>query len=201
VESARFLSAPRKEQEGKMSSRYLAGSLLLAVAPVFGGNAAHAVLPVDRNVVYSIRETPSDPQSPVVFTVTLRLVADHRNDNAVAWTVERATFDKLGAESKQWVIEYPALSENTDQFWTIEHADPFNPQTVEFAVPPRLVGTAVAQSSDYDDLNYGFHAVHDTGRIALAQTSASYHFQQVAEPEPEEESEEEAPIVIDDYED
>lgn len=181
-----------------MSARYLAWSLLSAVAPIFGGNVAHAVLPVDRNVVYSIRETPSDPQSPVAFTVTLRLVADHRNGNAVAWTVERATFDRLGAESKQWVIENPALSENPDQYWTIEHADPLNPQTIEFAVPPRLVGTAAARSSDYDDLNYDFEAVYNAGRIALAQTSARYHFQQVAAPEPEEESEEEEPVDIED---
>lgn len=181
-----------------MSARYLAGSLLLAVAPIVGGNTAQAVLPVDRNVVYSIRETPSDPQSPVVFTVTLRLVADHRDGNLVAWTVESATFDKLGTESKQWIIENPSLSENPDQYWMIKHADPLNPQTIEFAVPPRLMGTAEAQDLAYDDLEYDFQTVHDEGRIALAQTSARYHFQQVAEPEPEEESEEEEPIDFDD---
>lgn len=181
-----------------MSSRYLAGSLLVAVAPLAGGNTAQAVLPVDRDIVYSIRQTPGDPQSPVTFTVTLSLVAEHREGNAVAWSVERATFDRLGAEPKQWVIEYPALSETPDQYWTIEHANPQSPQTMEFAVPPRIVGTAGAQSSAYDDLNYDFDAVYNAGRIAQAQTSARYHFQQVAEPEPEEEAEEEEPVEVDD---
>ncbi|HKQ48001.1 MAG TPA: hypothetical protein VJZ71_08035 [Phycisphaerae bacterium] len=173
-----------------MKTRSLAWIVSAAFPVLTGGAVAQADLPADRDVVYSIRATPGDPQSPVTFTVTLHLVADHADGDFVSWTIETATFDRLGSSPKQWVKDHPPIAESPDDYWTIEHADPMNPALMEFAVPPQIIGTAIAQSSAYDDLDYAFDTVYDAELIAQGQTAAAYHFQMVAAPEPEEESEE-----------
>lgn len=179
-----------------MFARNFSWSLLFTVAPLFIGNAVKADLPLSRKVVYSIREIPTNPESPIIFTVTLRLVAGQISGKAVAWIVDYAVFDTVGQAPKRWIKENPAL-DTPDGLWWVEHEDPLNPVESEFGVPPRLVGVAKAQDTGYDDLDYGFVGV--TPPPTSSQALAQYHFQQLNLADPEAESVDEEPVDVDTY--
>lgn len=183
-----------------MNTRIFFFSLMGIAASMFGGNidAVRADLPENRTIVYSIRETPGDPESPVIFTITLRIVPDHVNGNAVSWLVDSATFNRVGTDPKEWTANSPLLPKEMEGYWTIEHDDPLHPQAGEFAAPPKLVGTAVAMDTTYADLDYDFDVVGTqiVGGVRLAL--ARYRFQQAPLPDPELQSESEEPVDVDD---
>jgi hypothetical protein len=79
-----------------MFSKGWSWTLLMAVSSLYFADAARAVLPTDQMVVYSLRETPGDSQTPIVLTVTLQLTAVERSGNNVAWGVESIKIDQLG---------------------------------------------------------------------------------------------------------
>lgn len=173
----------------------LAFSLVVAV----NANAVKADLPASRNITISIRETPTDPTSPVTFAITLQLVADHSVGNSVAWAAASATFDKFGPEVEQWVEESPAF-DTADGFWWIEHNDPLNPEAGDFKVPPRIIGLAVAQDEGNDDLVYDFEGSSNPATPPPSNVSAArFYLRKLNAVEPEEESEEdEEPVIVED---
>ncbi len=172
--------------------------LIAMVASMLGGNigAVRADLPEDRNIVYSIRETPGDVESPITFTVTLHLIADHVDGKAVSWFVDSAIFDKIGTDPKEWMAVSPLLPKDSEGYWTIEHEDPLHPQSGEFATPPELVGTATAMDPRYSDLDYDFDVVGTQGEGSARLALAHYRFQQVPLLDPEVQSETEEPVVV-----
>ena len=118
--------------------------------------AAQAELPNDRVAEYYIRETPSDPESNVVLIVTLELAAVDQVGDEIAWEITEITLTKpsLGNEpATVWADDAPA-PDTPDGYWLVEHPDPARPQAKEFDWPPLLEGTAHAEDSADDDMEY-----------------------------------------------
>ena len=70
---------------------------------VLGIFSAHAdaVLPADQRIKYSIRETPTDPESAVVFEVILHLSAYSSSGNSVKWSIDEAKFVRDAGQMRQ----------------------------------------------------------------------------------------------------
>lgn len=125
---------------------------------MFGGDSASA-LPDDRWAEYTVYETPSDPQSDVVFIVRLHLVADQQitgqgTEGSVGWDVTGIDFTQPGTPSDTLWTEASPSVDTPDGLWWVGHADLGNPDAAEFALPPSLVGTATADDPADEDLDY-----------------------------------------------
>ncbi len=121
---------------------------------------ARADLPADRISEYSIRETPADPESDVIFVVTLELTAVDQDGDEIAWEIGKMTLTKPAPGGDTiWVEDAPA-PDTPDGYWWIEHADPADPQDIEFDWPPSLLGTVTAADPADDDLEYDFGGGH-----------------------------------------
>lgn len=165
-----------------------------------------ADLPPDQTIEYLIRETPEDPNSPVVFAVTLALEASDSDGNSVGWDITEAEFvefDEYGDPARTWVEDDTNVP-TTDGLWWIEHADPADPQPSEFAKPPLLEGTAAAEDPAENDLDYALEGVTYTpppeGQPYQDTAAIDHEFILVSEIEPIKEGEDE-PVEIDDTED
>lgn len=126
------------------------GLLLTAASSAFGqGPNPYGI----KYVTYSIHEDPQDPESEVVFTIKLKLVADQIEEDQVGWDVKRVTIEQFGEDSRIW-IDQPPNVDTADELWWVQHADMENPVAADFVQPPRLFGVANAQAQEYDDLEY-----------------------------------------------
>ena len=67
--------------------------------------ASAQTLPPDQFIEYSIRETPTDPASNIVFTVTLKLQAADQDGDSIAWRVLSAAFTKVLEIERAPVLE------------------------------------------------------------------------------------------------
>ena len=117
---------------------------------------AQAELPADRVAEYSIRETPTDPESDVLYTITLELTAVNQDGDEIAWEITEVTVTEpaQGNSGKTvWVDDAPDPA-TQDGYWWVEHADPADPQDAEFDVPPPLERTAEAVDPSDDDMEY-----------------------------------------------
>ena len=134
-------------------------SLLMGLA-LWGSTyaTAQAELPDDRIAEYYIRETPTDPDSDVLYIVTLELTAVDQDGDEIAWEITEVTLTKPGeggGEDTVWVDDAPDL-DTPDGYWWVEHADPEHPQDAEFDWPPLLQGTGTVVDPGGDDMEYDF---------------------------------------------
>lgn len=136
-------------------------SLTVSVFVVFVNSAALAVedpageLPAAQTVTYWLREAPEDPNSAVVFGVTLKLQAQASAGSAIGWGVSAIEFYEVdaGVASLAWVDDAPAVGTEDGRWW-VTHADPEAPELAEFVMPPPLSGTGTAENPNGDDLDY-----------------------------------------------
>lgn len=162
---------------------------------------ARAQLPPDQSIEYVIRQTPTDPESTIVFLVRLELTAMDSDATGVGWEIGSAEFRQPGtggASDTVWSDILPAV-DSPDGLWWVDHADNRVPQESEFVLPPWLMGTAPADDPANDDLDYDFEGVTYTPPPAGApfeNTGAlDYSFTLAAAQEPVEEGDDE-PVEV-----
>ena len=127
------------------------------------GNAHPPVgfaVPNSLEVSFWIHDDPSDPESDVTFKIKLALTESDSDGDSIGWDVTSIEFRQIHASGPDtvWVESSPSVPTG-DGLWWVTHADPTDPQTDEFVMPPNLSGTAVAQDSKDDDLDYDFEGV------------------------------------------
>lgn len=132
----------------------------LARAAFDGGSQAQAATTVDTvvKVVYRIHQTPTDPQTPLVFTVAMWLEKQSSVGNQVAWHAVQIEFRKKGtggAPDKVWDA-YDVPADTTDDLWWVTHANTNTPLASEFKLPPRYFGTAEPVAQTSEDLDFDF---------------------------------------------
>ncbi len=141
----------------------IVGSVLVASALVLtsAGAETAAALPPDHRVEYRIRETPTDPQSDVIWKVELIVEANEVRGRYVGWAIASITLTQFDEQGDVWRVWQEATPEvpTSDGLWWVEHAAPNSPVAIEFALPPYLVGTADPQTGTQDDLDYEFDGV------------------------------------------
>ncbi len=164
---------------------------------------AQAELPDDRIAEYYIRETPTNPESDVLYTVTLELTAVDQDGDEIAWEITEVTLTEA-AQGNQgdtvWVDDAPD-PDTPDGYWWVEHADPEDPQDAEFDLPPLLQGTADAEDPNDDDMDYdleGAYCDSQCQQLFNGKVGAlGYSFKLVNEKDPEVEGDDE-PVEIED---
>ncbi|UCE59884.1 MAG: hypothetical protein JSU63_20870 [Phycisphaerales bacterium] len=132
---------------------YIAAAILLAVA-----SSSSATLPDDVSVEYKIHKTPTDPDSDVLFVVTLYLSADDELTEEIGWAVTQIDVKQIGydgAKDHTWT-EYNPDVDTPDGLWWVEHADKANPVLAEFLVPPLIEGTGSAADKGRYALTYSW---------------------------------------------
>ncbi len=137
-----------------MNARLMVAAMV-SVFGVFGG-LVEAQLPDDRIVSLLIRETPSDPESDVEFVVEVWVAAEEVDGDEVGWRVDMVQIKRLDEEGEvadKWSEALPEV-QTSDGLWWIEHADAASPETEEFVLPPLMLGTAVSEDPQNDDLVY-----------------------------------------------
>ena len=131
-------------------------TLLTALALWLAPNAANAALPDDTAVQYNIREEPTNEGSDVIYEVRLELTAVDRDGDSVAWEITKAQITEVGTNGQDegvWEEDYPDLSAY-DGVWWVDHDDPMDPDTLEFALPPFFEGRAASKDQSDPDLDY-----------------------------------------------
>lgn len=160
--------------------------------------AARAELPDDQIVEYRVHETPTNPESAVVFAVRLELRAVDSDANGVGWEITTAKFRQ---PDTTWTEDSPYI-DSPDGLWWVDHADPNAPEESEFVLPPLLVGTATADDPLDDDLDYDLEGVEYSpppGEPPYENTGAlDYSFTLAHEEDPLEEGDDEPVEVPDD---
>lgn len=134
----------------------LAAVVVAFVGVIYSDALAEATGPMELSVRYNIRETPDDPSSAVIWTIDLALQENQVDGNNVGWSIDSATISQLngtGQAPNVWTEATPTVN-SPDGLWWIEHADPQAPQTSEFAEPPLLENTAIAEDPADSDLDY-----------------------------------------------
>ena len=179
----------------------LLGAVTLALIPVAAANA----VPNEQTISFEIYETPTDPDSDVVFAVELSLEFDNYFEfgegpnGSVGWEITNAKFilpDSGG--DIVWNEAYPDVA-----IWWVSHADVHNPAIAEFVEPPLVSGTATPVDQNEDDLDYDFEGEVYSPPAPPGEPphevtgSLTYTFQRALEPEPIEEADDE-PVDVDD---
>ncbi|MEK6676053.1 MAG: hypothetical protein AABZ47_10425 [Planctomycetota bacterium] len=130
--------------------------LIGIVAMTLHGSASwsHA-LPPDFTLVWKIHDTPSDPNTPVVFAVTSTLRATSKSGNSIGWEVLNQAFQRVnsGTVTALWREEQVNV-ETHDGLWWVAHADPSTPVVGDFTTPPEMWGVATAITSGEQDLEF-----------------------------------------------
>lgn len=130
-----------------------------SVLASFDGSQAVAAVSIDAvKVEYRIHQTPSDPQSPVVFTIQMTLERQSTSSSQASWHAAVIEFRKKGtggAADRVWVA-YDVEADTTDGLWRVTHADVDQPVAAEFVLPPAYWGTADAVISTNPDLDFDF---------------------------------------------
>lgn len=174
----------------------VAATIVCVSSPVAAGD-----LPPDQHVVYNIREVPSDPQSAVVFDVRLTLSAQSVDGNSVGWRIERIEcWRTIDGVVTVWTENTPALA-SADGLWWVEHADAAAPQIGEFAAPPLLEGTAVAEDPQQPALDYslaGVRLAEPSGVPYANATALTFALTLANESQPLKAGDDE-PVEIDDH--
>lgn len=125
--------------------------VVLFVSP----SRATATPPENHVVVFSMHEDPQDPESDVVFRVTLALDRASYNSTSIGWEVAEAQFETVVGTPILWAVDYPEL-DTQDGLWWTDHADVDAPDITEFLVPPYMEGEAVVKGSQDPNLDYAF---------------------------------------------
>ncbi len=177
-----------------MHQKTLSRVLIAAILVCTSYATAWADLPSDLNVEYKIRETPSNPNSDVVFTVELVLTAEDESGSSVGWEIKKIRLtDVDAAPFGPWIWEEVSPTVNTgDGLWWVTHSDHTDPQFEEFDVTPLLEGTATSLGYP-DDLVYSFQGATYSGTPMFggSVSALTYEFTIDGEEDPEEEGDDE----------
>lgn len=176
-----------------MNNRIL-NMIVIATACFAGIQATRADLPVDRSVYLYMYEVPGDPESDIVFSVTLDLEASDIDGYWVGWEITSIEVREPGTQDTVWIESFPMV-DSPDGLWWVEHYDPGDPLHDEFTVPPLLEGTALAQDPLNDDLDYvleGASYIPPPGGAPYDSTAAiDYTFTLDGEVEPKKDGDDE----------
>lgn len=133
-----------------------------AIAIAMGSLAVTAssvqALPGSQELAFHIYADPADPQSDLVLTIDLSLIAVDSTPTAVAWDVTKVVLTQpdLGSGATVWVDLSPSV-DTTGGLWWIKHVDLENPKIFEFVLPPLVEGTGVEQNASNPELvDYAF---------------------------------------------
>ena len=176
-----------------MSLRSVVAAVVLAV-----GAASPAVaLPADQTVVYTMRETPGQSGSAMVFRVTMHLKAVSAEGDSVGWSATEVEFHQ--PSDGRWIETAPVF-ETSDGLWWVDHFDPESPIIDEFSSPPLIQGRATAQAPSTVDLDYWFVSAGSNSSLAASSLAATtlidYTFTAAGSSEPTAEGDDE-PVDID----
>ncbi|MCH7720535.1 MAG: hypothetical protein IH988_06035, partial [Planctomycetes bacterium] len=105
-----------------MYSRHRMGPVCALIALGITSSAAIADLPVSRVVKYHIRETPTDPESDVIFLFALKVTARERDGGLVAWKISEVRIKEPPSPVRLWIDDSPSTP-SADGLWWIDHAD------------------------------------------------------------------------------
>lgn len=115
--------------------------------------AAQAAMPANRVVKYYVRENPTDPESDVIFVFALKISARERDGDSIGWSITEVRLKQPGSPARLWIDDRPTTP-SADGLWWIDHQDGDLPIDSEFAVTPKMQGTAEAQDRNDDDMDY-----------------------------------------------
>jgi len=110
---------------------------------------------------YALHAEPSDPESPVLFTVSYFLTLAEQGEGSAGWRVDKVRFKQYDAEGELigvWKIENPILN-TPDGLWWTQHARAVAPELAEFTLPPRISGTALSEFGSPHDLDFEFEGL------------------------------------------
>jgi hypothetical protein len=170
---------------------------LLAGLLVAGATATEQP-PLTQDVVYKIHDDPSDPNSPVTFTIWLSLTEAAADGDSIGWAIDKVRFHEVGQggnPDRFWSVSDPDVP-TADGLWWVDHADCGNPQLAEFDQPPHLSGVAIASESGYADLEYDFEGALPGSGPWEPTAWLDFEFALAGEPTPLKSSDDE-PVEID----
>lgn len=166
-----------------MQCRVLAAIVCLVVLGLFSGQVI-ADLPTTWEVTYGIHETPTDPESDIIYTITLSLERDDVNGDSIGWDITSVEVREIGNPDTVWTDDNPTVS-TADGLWWIDHEDADDPQMDEFILPPQITGTASAEDPSHTDLDYDIEGVTYTSDPLYDITAGlDYTFTLAGEEEP-----------------
>jgi len=182
------------------SSLLVAGILALTGAPLAA--LAQNPLPPTRSVFVQTHADPEDAESPIVTLTEIRIAPLVRDGNEVVWSAQWVAitlFDEYGEVVESWLDESPEFSTG-DGHWHVPHANPEVPTPAEFALLPLISGTAQADISENDALNYMLEGVSVGSPNSPHAITAimDYSFQRTEDPEPVDDDDDEPAGISDD---
>ena len=183
-----------------MRPNILYTSLIVGAVVGVTYTSANADLPDDQIIELRIRETPSDPESVVIFSVKFELTATDSDGGKIGWEVTEVVLEDSDSEASPlptWSDPLPAV-DTPDGLWWVEHDDPMDPEASEFASVPYIEGLADATDPQDDDLEYELEGDFYAGGAPPYEVTSSgtaYSIRQMAQ-EPEVDIEDE-PVEID----
>ena len=160
-------------------SPILMAVLITALSPL----TASALLPPDQVIDIQIRETPGDPESPVVWEVSLFLHALDQIGDDIQWEVESIQIRKMGATPELdtvWVEAFPQVW-TADGTWWVSHIDGAS----DFRQPPAISGLALNVDPAGPSLTYDL--LGEVPGLSPEDGYLTYTFLLEGDPEPEEE--------------
>jgi len=170
-----------------MSSKYV--SMILVLATCAGLPAVgRADLPPDQSVQFKIRKTPSDPNSPITWTITAEIHALAQVGDDFKWEVSGVEIRRLGptpALDQVWYEALPAI-DTADGYWWVSYVS----YESDFRQLPPIAGLAINDDPAGNDLYYDF--VGETPGSGPDDGYLTYVLQKEGEPEPEEEGDDES---------
>lgn len=129
---------------------------LLMAAILVGGSALLAAAqtsPPERTVTYHIRETPADPNSPVLIVIKCTVEQRAISATSCGWKVTSIAFAEQSGALRSWVADAPTV-QSADGLWWVDHANPSQPSYAEFDALPTVTGFAVADEPAHGDLDF-----------------------------------------------
>jgi hypothetical protein len=124
--------------------------------PCFTSQSLRADCPTEKTIVYRVYKDPGQENSPVYLTFEMHVYREAQTNNNVGWRADQLQiklWDDNGNPMHVWTDETPEF-QTTDGLWWVAHADPCEPLSTEFILPPALEGSAETGSTEVDDLDY-----------------------------------------------
>ncbi len=175
-------------QSGRIGKHVI--MVALGVLPCLSGSSVMALEIVDKIVSYSIRETPTDPSSAVIYRIDLELMEWYLAPEYVDYKVLKATiteFDSIGNEIASWSISNPVV-DTSNGLWHVASA---NPSDSDYLEPPPISGVADAMTQGDDDLDFSLVGNTPAQGPFTLTASLDYSLRLVADPLPTAENEDE----------
>ena len=129
------------------TSLFTITALAAAGVNAHGSTDTPAGLPNGRTLTYDVRK-----DSALIYQYEMHVTAQQQVGNSIGWAVDSVTVREFDANEQvigTWIDSIPNVA-SADGLWWATHADPANPVLSEFAVSPRIDGTAGA------DMDYEF---------------------------------------------